>query len=46
MPRKHLGSKHPPLVQTEPKNIILYELHLLLSVGDILSGTSFYRQTV
>ena len=36
MPRKHLGSKHPPLVQTEPKNIILYELHLLLSVADIL----------
>ena len=36
MPNKHLGSKHPPLLEIEPSQFILDELHLLLRVADIL----------
>ena len=33
---KHLGSKHPPLLQLEPSSYIIDELHLLLRVADVL----------
>ena len=33
---KHLGSKHPPLLQLEPSKYVLDELHLLLRVSDVL----------
>lgn len=33
---KHLGSKHPPLLELEPSSYVLDELHLLLRVSDIL----------
>ena len=34
--RKRLGSKHPPILQIEPTNVIIDELHLLLRIGDVL----------
>ena len=35
-PDKHLGSRHPPLLQLEPSQYVLDELHLLLRVSDVL----------
>ena len=35
-PKKHLGSKHTPILQMEPTDIIIDELHLLLRIGDVL----------
>ena len=35
-PAKHLGSKYPPLIQLEPSQYVLDELHLLLRVVDVL----------
>ena len=35
-PKKHLGSKHTPILQMEPANIIIDELHLLLRIDDVL----------
>ena len=35
-PDKHLGSKNPPLLQLEPSQYVLDELHLLLRVSDVL----------
>ncbi|CAI7989297.1 hypothetical protein GBAR_LOCUS175, partial [Geodia barretti] len=35
-PDKHLGSRHPPLLQLEPSHYVLDELHLLLRVSDVL----------
>ena len=36
VPKKHLGSKNPPILQVEPTQVILDELHLLLRIGDVL----------
>ena len=36
LPKKHLGSKHVPILEMEPSKIIIDELHLLLRIGDIL----------
>ena len=33
---KHLGSKYPPLLEIEPSQYVLDELHLLLRVADVL----------
>ena len=35
-PKKHLGSKEKPILQTEPSNLVIDELHLLLRIGDVL----------
>ena len=35
-PNKHLGSKYPPLLEIEPSQYVLDELHLLLRVADVL----------
>ena len=35
-PKKHLGSKGRPILQTEPTTLVLDELHLLLRIGDVL----------
>jgi hypothetical protein len=35
-PKKHLGSKNPPILPLEPASLILDELHLLLRIGDVL----------
>ena len=35
-PNKHLGSKHHPLLELEPSQYVVDELHLLLRVADIL----------
>ena len=35
-PKRHLGSKGTPILQTEPSNLVLDELHLLLRIGDVL----------
>ena len=35
-PKRHLGSKHPPILPMEPSNLVLDKLHLLLRIGDIL----------
>ena len=34
--KKHLGSKHAPLIPLEPSSIVVDELHLLLRIGDVL----------
>ena len=31
-----LGSRRPPVLKTEPDNIVMDELHLLLRIGDVL----------
>ena len=36
VPKKHLGSKNPPILKVEPTQVILDELHLLLRIGDVL----------
>ena len=33
---KHLGSRHPPLIELEPSSYVMDELHLLLRVADVL----------
>ena len=33
---KHLGSHHLPLLNLEPTQVVLDELHLLLRIGDVL----------
>ena len=35
-PKRHLGSKHAPLLPIEPSSLVVDELHLLLRIGDIL----------
>ena len=35
-PKRHLGSKNPPLLPLEPTSLVLDKLHLLLRIGDIL----------
>ena len=35
-PKRHLGSKNPPLLPLEPTSLVLDELHLLLRTGDVL----------
>ena len=35
-PKKHLGSKHTPILCIHPNNIVLDELHLLLRIEDVL----------
>ena len=35
-PKRHLGSKNPPMLPLEPTSLVLDELHLLLRIGDIL----------
>lgn len=35
-PKKHLGSKERPILQTEPSNLVIDELHPLLRIGDVL----------
>ena len=41
-PTKHLGSKHPPLLELEPSQYVLDELHLLLRVSDVLVHNLIY----
>ena len=35
-PKRHLGSKNPPILPLEPTSLVLDELHLLLRIGDVL----------
>ena len=35
-PKRHLGSKNPPILSLEPSSLVLDELHLLLRIGDVL----------
>lgn len=35
-PEKHLGSKNPPLLELEPSQYVIDELHLLLRLSDVL----------
>ena len=33
---KHIGSRHPPLLELEPSSYVMDELHLFLQLADIL----------
>jgi hypothetical protein len=41
-PARHLGSKNPPLLELEPSQYIIDELHLVLRVADVLVRNIIY----